>query len=59
MAELRGALFPMRLGPADLRVDGEDFYVGHTLSAALTALRSQIRLELENGILAGDHRAGG
>jgi serine O-acetyltransferase len=57
MAEFRGALFPMRLGPADLRLDGEDFYVGHTLSAALTALRAQIRLELENGILAGDYDA--
>ncbi len=43
---LRGALFPMRLGPADLRQDGEDWYVGHTLDTALTALLGQVRLEL-------------
>jgi serine O-acetyltransferase len=51
MAQLRGALFPMRLGPVDLRLDGEDYYVGHTLSAALAALRTQVRLELENKVL--------
>lgn len=44
--DLRGALFPMRLGPADLRQAGEDWYVGHTLDRALTALRTQVRLEL-------------
>ena len=27
---LCGALFPMRLGPVDLREESEDFYVGHT-----------------------------
>lgn len=43
---LCGALFPMRLGPADLRQEGEDFYVGHTLDAALSALHEQVRLEL-------------
>ncbi len=43
---LCGALFPMRLGPADLRQESEDFYVGHTLDAALTALHEQVRLEL-------------
>jgi len=43
---LRGALFPMRLGPPDLRQDGEDYYVGHTLDTALTALAAQARLEL-------------
>src|SRR5690606_36196005 len=25
-SELRGALFPMRLGPTDLRLESEDFY---------------------------------
>ncbi len=49
-AELCGALFPMRLGPADLRVDGEDYYVGHTLTVALAALETQIRLELGNSV---------
>jgi serine O-acetyltransferase len=46
MLALRGALFPMRLGPADLRQESEDFYVGHTLDAALNALLIQVRLEL-------------
>ena len=44
---LRGALFPMRLGPADLRQENEDFYVGHTLDAALNGLREQVALELD------------
>ena len=43
---LKGALFPMRLGPPDLRQESEDFYVAHTLDAALHALLAQARLEL-------------
>lgn len=43
---LCGALFPMRLGPVDLREESEDFYVGHTLDTALNALLVQARLEL-------------
>ncbi len=43
---LRGALFPMRLGPAELRQENEDFYVGHTLGSVLHTLFAQIRLEL-------------
>jgi len=43
---LGGALFPMRLGPRDLRLESEDYYVGHTLHRALTALLVQVRLEL-------------
>ena len=43
---LRGALFPMRLGPPDLRQESEDYYVGHTLDAVLGALHGQVRLEL-------------
>ena len=46
LQELRGVLFPMRLGPPDLRQESEDFYVGHTLSAVLHALHTQVRLEL-------------
>ena len=45
---LRGALFPMRLGPPDLRPDIEDWYVGHTLDTVLTALRTQVWLELRH-----------
>jgi serine O-acetyltransferase len=46
LAALCGALFPMRLGPRDLRQDTEDFYIGHTLDAALNALLTEVRLEL-------------
>jgi serine O-acetyltransferase len=45
---LRGALFPMRLGPPELRQgqESEDYYVGHTLHTVLYALLVQARLEL-------------
>jgi serine O-acetyltransferase len=43
---VRGALFPMRLGPPDLRQEGEDFYVGHTIECALNGLLEQVKLEL-------------
>ena len=43
---LKGVLFPMRLGPSDLRQESEDFYVGHTLGSVLHALHAQVRLEL-------------
>lgn len=45
---LRGALFPMRLGPPNLRQgqESEDFYVGHTLYTVLHSLLTQVRLEL-------------
>jgi serine O-acetyltransferase len=45
---LRGALFPMRLGPPELRQEAEDYYVGHTLDTVLTALRQQVWLELRH-----------
>ena len=44
--DLRGILFPMRLGPIDLRQESEDFYVGHTLDSALHALLGQVKLEM-------------
>lgn len=43
---LCGALFPMRLGPPELRQESEDYYVGHTLDTALNSLLTQVRLEL-------------
>ncbi len=43
---LRGVLFPMRLGPVDLRAETEDFYVGYQLDTALTALLQQVQLTL-------------
>ncbi|MEJ8845555.1 serine O-acetyltransferase EpsC [Variovorax rhizosphaerae] len=45
--QLKGALFPLRLGPPNLRPDGEDYYVAHTLDAALHTLLEQARLELQ------------
>jgi serine O-acetyltransferase len=46
LRDLCGALFPMRLGPQDLREETEDYYVGHTLDAALNELLQQVQLEL-------------
>lgn len=46
VTSLSSVLFPLRLGPADLREESEDFYVGHALDAALNALVTQVRLEL-------------
>ncbi|MBB3181470.1 serine O-acetyltransferase EpsC [Variovorax sp. Sphag1AA] len=44
--QLKAVLFPMRLGPPELRRESEDFYVGYTLDAALEALLAQARLEI-------------
>ena len=44
--DLCGALFPMRLGPQELREESEDYYVGYTLDAALNKLLQQVQLEL-------------
>ncbi|RZJ18764.1 MAG: serine acetyltransferase [Haliea sp.] len=46
--DLKGALFPMRLGPTELHQGNEDFYVGNTLDRAMHALFAQIRLEMKN-----------
>jgi len=50
VSALAGALFPMRLGPADLRQEGENYYIAHTLDTALSSLYQQIRLELEYNV---------
>jgi len=44
--DLCGALFPMRLGPINLRKANEDFYVGYTLDSALSRLEEQVQLDL-------------
>lgn len=44
--QLKETLFPMRLGPHDLRQESEDFFVAHQLDAALHALLAQVALEL-------------
>lgn len=46
VAQLKGVLFPMRLGPHDLLQESENHYVAHTLDAALHGLQAQIALEL-------------
>ncbi|MDR2188277.1 MAG: serine acetyltransferase [Azonexus sp.] len=46
VSALTGALFPMRLGPADLRHEDEDAYIADTLDSALNGLHTQIHLEL-------------
>ncbi|QJE00385.1 serine acetyltransferase [Massilia forsythiae] len=46
VGQLKSLLFPMRLGPPELRPESEDFHVAHALDAALHALLRQVRLEL-------------
>ncbi len=48
VAHLKGVLFPLRLGPADLRPEEEDRYVAATLDAALRILVEQATLELRH-----------
>ena len=48
VVHLKGVLFPLRLGPADLRPDDEDRYVAETLDAALHILVEQATLELQH-----------
>ncbi len=43
---LSAALFPNRLGLPDLKEEGLDYFVGHTLDRALRELYVQIKLEL-------------
>jgi len=43
---LAAALFPNRLGLPDLKEEGIDYFVGHTLDVALRELVSQVKLEL-------------
>ena len=59
---LKGVLYPLRLGPPDLRHASEDFYVGHTLDTALQVLQTQAQIELHyrhrsTGAAAQDHSA--
>ena len=44
--ELCGILFPMRLGPTDLRQESEDFYIAYALDKILNALKQQVILAL-------------
>src|SRR5690349_13817932 len=46
VAQLKGVLFPMRLGPPGLRRESEDYHVAHALDSALHALLRQVEIEL-------------
>ena len=46
VALLKGALFPLRLGPPDLRYEDEDAFVTSSLREAMDLLEAQARLEL-------------
>lgn len=46
MNDLCGILFPMRLGPNDLKQHSENFYVAYTLEQTLYALLEQVKLNL-------------
>ena len=48
-SDLCAALFPMRLGPNNLRHASEDYFVGQTLDLALSELHEQVRLDLGYG----------
>ena len=53
---LGAALFPNRLGMPDLREEGIDYFVGHTLDVALRELLVQVCLELRLIDDAAQHR---
>ena len=46
MERMKGVLFPLRLGPADLQADSEDVFVADSLAQTLDLLLQQVRLEL-------------
>lgn len=47
VAGLRGILFPMRLGPADLRQEDENAWIARSLEVVARDLLQQVRLELD------------
>jgi len=47
VGELKGVLFPMRLGPPGLRQESEEYHVAHALDSALHALLRQVEIELK------------
>lgn len=46
MNDLCGILFPMRLGPLDLKHQSENFYIAHMLEKTLYALLEQVKLNI-------------
>lgn len=58
MADLRASMFPGHFGGSDLSDEGIHYYIGHTLDAALVALREQVRRGLLFGCTHGDDDEG-
>lgn len=50
MHDLCGVLFPMRLGPHDLKQQSENFYIAHTLERSLHALLEQVKLNISYNV---------
>ncbi|TCM63792.1 serine O-acetyltransferase [Acinetobacter calcoaceticus] len=50
LEDLCGILFPMRLGPSELRQESEDDYIAYTLERVLNELHSQVVLALHQGV---------
>lgn len=46
MDNLCGILFPMRLGPCDLKQQNENYYIAYSLDRTLDALLAQVKLNL-------------
>jgi serine O-acetyltransferase len=46
LTDLCGILFPMRLGPSELRQESEDYYIAYTLDRVLNDLFQQVVLTL-------------
>lgn len=53
---MAAALFPMRLGPADLTVESEDAFVAASLRTVLPLLARQVAMELAYEPAAADHQ---
>ncbi|NPD16036.1 serine acetyltransferase [Xinfangfangia sp. D13-10-4-6] len=47
VTDLRAVLFPMRLGPADLRQENENGFIARTLTRVVHELTHEVRLELD------------
>jgi serine O-acetyltransferase len=58
VADLRAVLFPAHFGDSDLTEEGVAYYVGHTLDAALLALREQVQRGLRFSGGGAERRAG-
>lgn len=58
LEQLKGVLFPMRLGSPELRRENEDYYVGYTLSKALNALIDQACIEFSHHSLGAEQQTG-